>query len=160
MLFYLKKALISRATEYEQQHDKTNKITCAPSKDSGPSWSESSLCAWWVAEDLSFFQVDSQDSDQTGWMPRLICFCWVHRSFVGFVMPWLILKETIMISMLFFPRSLTRKKKKKKGFKHFNIFSSEKVCWTFPCVKSLQLPIHLFSPIRVWVPTLVRVSQP
>ena len=35
-------------------------------------WSESSLCAQWVAKDLSFLHADSEDSDQTGWMPRLI----------------------------------------------------------------------------------------
>ena len=35
-------------------------------------WSESSLCAQWVAKDQSFLHADSEDSDQTGWMP----FCW------------------------------------------------------------------------------------
>ena len=32
---------------------------------------ESSLCAQWVAKDLSFLLTDSEDSDQTGQMPRL-----------------------------------------------------------------------------------------
>ena len=49
-------------------------------------WSESSLCAQWVAKDPSFLHVDSEDSDQTGRMPRLI---WVFAGctchFVGFV---------------------------------------------------------------------------
>ena len=36
------------------------------------AWSESSLCAQWVAKDPSFLHVDSKDSDQTGLMPRLI----------------------------------------------------------------------------------------
>ena len=34
-----------------------------------PVWSESSLCAQWVAKDQIFLHVDSEDSDQTGWMP-------------------------------------------------------------------------------------------
>ena len=54
---------------------------CVPSEDSDqpghpPSlirvWSESSLCAQWVAKDLSFLHADSEDSDLTGRMPRLI----------------------------------------------------------------------------------------
>ena len=46
-------------------HDMTKPTKCAPSD-------QSSLCAWWVAKDLSFLHVDSEDADQTGWMPRLI----------------------------------------------------------------------------------------
>ena len=42
-----------------------------------PVWSESLLCASWVAEDPSFFRADSEDSDQTGRMPRLI---WVFTG--------------------------------------------------------------------------------
>ena len=37
-----------------------------------PVWSESSLCAQWAAKDQWFLHVDSEDSDQTGRMPRLI----------------------------------------------------------------------------------------
>ena len=51
-----------------------------------PVWSESSLCAQRVAKDPSFLHADSEDSDQTGQMPRLI---WVFAGrtchFVGFV---------------------------------------------------------------------------
>ena len=39
---------------------------------------QSSLCAQWVAKDLSFLHADREDSNQTGRMPRLICdmpFC-------------------------------------------------------------------------------------
>ena len=47
-----------------------------------PVWSESLL---WVAKDLSFLHADSEDSDQTGQMPRL---SWVFAGrichFVGF----------------------------------------------------------------------------
>ena len=37
-----------------------------------PSLIESSLCTQWVAKDPSFLHADSEDSDQTGRMPRLI----------------------------------------------------------------------------------------
>ena len=42
-----------------------------------PVWSESLLCAQWVAKDPSFLHGDSEDSDQTGQMPRLI---WVFAG--------------------------------------------------------------------------------
>ena len=71
-------------------HDKTNKMTNRPAKTQislGPVWSESSLCAQWVAKNSSFLHADSEDSEQTGRMPRLI---WVFAGrtchFVGFVM--------------------------------------------------------------------------
>ena len=76
----------------EPRHDKTNKVSVRPAKTQislgiRPVWSESSLCAQWVAKDPSFLHADSEDSDQTGRMPRLI---WVFAGrtchFVGFVM--------------------------------------------------------------------------
>ena len=55
-----------------------------------PVLSESSRCAQWVVKDPRLFQGDSEDSDQTGQMPRLI---WVFAGrsghFVGFVVLWL-----------------------------------------------------------------------
>ena len=42
-----------------------------------PGWSESSLCAQWVAKGQSFLHVDSEDSDQTGRVSRLI---WVFAG--------------------------------------------------------------------------------
>ena len=52
-----------------------------------PVWSVSSLCAPRVAKGPSFLHADSEDSDQTGRMPRLI---WVFAGrtshFVVFVM--------------------------------------------------------------------------
>ena len=42
-----------------------------------PVWSESSLCAQWVAKDPKVLHADSEDSDQTGRMPRLI---WVFAG--------------------------------------------------------------------------------
>ena len=74
------------ASWQNQQND------CAPNEDSDlpgriclgirPVRSESSLCAQWVANHPSFLHADSEDSDQTGRMPRLIwvfaaqSFCW------------------------------------------------------------------------------------
>ena len=49
--------------------------------------SESSLCDQWVAKDQRFLQADSEDSDQTGRMPRLIWVLAGHTChFVGFLM--------------------------------------------------------------------------
>ena len=63
---------------YEPRHDKTNKLSVRPAKTQislgiRPIWSESSLCAQWLAKDSSFPHADSEDSDQTGRMPRLTC---------------------------------------------------------------------------------------
>ena len=61
----------------EPPRDKTNKMTVHPAKSQTslgirPVLSESSLCAQWVAKDPRFLHADSEDSDQTGRMPRLI----------------------------------------------------------------------------------------
>ena len=75
----------------EPRHDKTNKMSVRPAKTQislgiRPVWSESSLCAQRVPKDPKFLHADSEDSDQTGRMPRLI---WVFAGrtchFVGFV---------------------------------------------------------------------------
>ena len=68
--------------KYEPQHDKTNKMNVCPAKTQislgiCPVWSESSLCAQWVAADPMFLHADSEDADQTGQMPRLI---WVFAG--------------------------------------------------------------------------------
>ena len=66
----------------EPWHDKTNKMSMRPAKTQislgiRPVWSESSLCAQWVAKNPMFLHADSEDSDQTGRMPRLIwVFAW------------------------------------------------------------------------------------
>ena len=89
----------------EPRHDKTNKVAVRLAKTDQPGhppslirvlavrlkktmilnyplsaqrpvWSESSLCAQWVAKP-SFFYADSEESDQTGRMPRLI---WVFAE--------------------------------------------------------------------------------
>ena len=66
----------------ETRHDKTNQMSVHPAKtqislDIRPVWSESLQCAQWVAEDPLFLHADSEDSDQTGRMPRLI---WVFAG--------------------------------------------------------------------------------
>ena len=78
---------------FEPRHDKTNKVTVHPAKTQislgirRPGWSESSLCAQWVAKDPSFLHADSEDSVQTGRMPRLI---WVFagRTVIFLVLSW------------------------------------------------------------------------
>ena len=52
-----------------------------------PVWSESLLCTRWVAKDPSFLHADNKDSDQTGWMPRLI---WVFagHTVILLVLSW------------------------------------------------------------------------
>ena len=81
---------------YELRHDKTNKTSVPPAKTRislgirpvlsessqislgiHPVWSESSLFIQWVAKDPSFLHTDSEDSDQTGQIPRLI---WVFAG--------------------------------------------------------------------------------
>ena len=92
--------------EYESPHDKTNKMTVRPAKTQislPPVWSKSSMCAQSVAKDPSFLHADSEDSDQTGRMPRLI---WVFAGrtchFVGFVMRRLMCKCFSASSFLVF----------------------------------------------------------
>ena len=56
---------------YEPQHYKTNKMTCASSEDSDQPGHPPSQWVH-VAEDPVFLHADSEDSDQTGRMSRLI----------------------------------------------------------------------------------------
>ena len=61
----------------ELRHDKTNKMSVHPAKTQinlgiRPVWSESLLCAQRVAKYPSFLHADSENSDQTGRIPRLI----------------------------------------------------------------------------------------
>ena len=97
-LTYIHTILASK--QFEPQHDKTNKMTYAPSMTRiiRPGWSESSLCVQWVIKDPRFLHADSEDSDQTGQMPRegsdqpghlprpIRAFAGHTGHFVGFVM--------------------------------------------------------------------------
>ena len=85
-LYNLRK--LERMSLNEPRHDKTNKVTVRPAKAQvslGTQSDQSSLCAWWVAKDPNFPHADSEDSDQTGRMPRLI---WVFagRTLILFVL--------------------------------------------------------------------------
>ena len=69
-------------TAFQPHHDKTNKMSVRPAKTQislgiRPVWSETSLCAQWVAKDPRFLHAESEASDQTGRMPRLI---WVFAG--------------------------------------------------------------------------------
>ena len=55
-----------------------------------PVWSESSLCAQWVAKDLSFLHVDSEDWSVWADAQADLSLSLAHSHFVGFVMSWLI----------------------------------------------------------------------
>ena len=85
-----RKNAINILLKIEPPHDKTNEMTYAPSKDSDQVWSESSLSAWRNHGSLATHKAHSEDSDQTGQMPRLT---WVFAGrtghFIGFVMLWL-----------------------------------------------------------------------
>ena len=67
---------------YELPRDKTSKMTVRPAKTQislgiRPVWSESSLSAWRKLGSLATHRAHSEDSDQTGQMPRLI---WVFAG--------------------------------------------------------------------------------
>ena len=73
----------------EQMHDETNKWPVRPAKTQlslgiRPVWSESSLGAWRNLGALASHLAHSEDSDQSGRMPRLISLCWAHMSFCWF----------------------------------------------------------------------------
>ena len=75
-VYYISRVALQNSI-FEPPHDKTNKMICAPSEDRS-AWAatqsdqESSQCAKWIAEVPMFLHADSEDSDQTGRMPRLI----------------------------------------------------------------------------------------
>ena len=81
---------------------KNNKMTCAPSDNSAQPGHPPSLIRVFVmrskeiANDPRFLHVGSEDSDQTGRKPRLICvFAGRMRHFVGFIMLWLKLSRLL-----------------------------------------------------------------
>ena len=69
----------------EPRHDKTNKMCVHPVKTQislgiHPIWSMSSLSAWRKLGSLATHWVHSEDSGQTGRMPRLICVFAGHTA--------------------------------------------------------------------------------
>ena len=66
--------LIWRFSWYEPPRDKINNVAMRPAKTQislggCPVWSESSLCAQWVAKDSRFLHADSEDSIRLGGCP-------------------------------------------------------------------------------------------
>ena len=77
---------------FEPPLDKNNKVTVRPAKTQislgiRPVWSKSLLCAQSVAKDPRFLHADSEYSDQTGRMPRLICV-FAGRTVTLLVLLW------------------------------------------------------------------------
>ena len=78
---------------YEPPHDKTNKMTvcpaCLPKTQIGlsicPVWSESSLCAQWIAKDPSFLHADSEDWSDWRDARADLSLRWVHMSVCWFL---------------------------------------------------------------------------
>ena len=57
----------------DPQHDKTNKMACAPSKDSDQPGHPPSLISLRCPHEETLGPLSAlEDSDQTGWIPRLI----------------------------------------------------------------------------------------
>ena len=85
MWFIHWRLLSNRCHDYvhnEPSHDKTNKMSVRPAKTQislviCPVWSESLLSAWRKLGSLATHWAHSEDSDQTGQMPRLI---WVYAG--------------------------------------------------------------------------------
>ena len=77
------KILIRLLCKMSRDMTKPNEMSVRPVNTDQP---ESSLWTQWVAKNPSCLHADSEDSDQTGRMPRLICHRWAHTHFVGFVM--------------------------------------------------------------------------
>ena len=121
----------------QPQHEKNNKMSVRPAKTQislgiRPVWSESSLCAQWAAKDPSFLHADSEDSDQTGRMHRLIRLCWAHTHFVGFVVHRLIsllsVRLKITLPVLFINREQARGQLGRSSLPsgtNFSLFSAE-----------------------------------
>ena len=73
ILLYRMSCLMTKPTKWHVRPAKTQ-----ISLSIRPVWSESSLCTQWVVKRPMFLHADSEDSDQTGQMPRLI---WVFAGY-------------------------------------------------------------------------------
>ena len=97
---------------YEPPHDKSAKWHVYPAKTQislgiHPVWSESSLCAQWVAKDPKFLHADSKSEDWSDLADAQadLSLHWAHSHFVGFVMRWLISYITFQHRQLSVPAS-------------------------------------------------------
>ena len=94
-LYFIMSHLMTKPTKWSVRSAKTQ-----ISLGVRPGWSESSLSAQLVAKGPSFLHADSECSDQTGWMPRLIwAFAWHTCHFVGFVIRRLISYQNLSESL-------------------------------------------------------------
>ena len=113
--FAQQRRIVSNIKPDEQPHEKTNKVAVCPAKTRislgiRPVWSESSLSTWRKLGSLATHWAHSEDSDQTGRMPRLIwIFAGCTDYFVGFVVRWLKC-WVIFISAVKIPKILTPEK--------------------------------------------------
>ena len=85
--------LVCSVTRFEPRHDKTNKMTVHPAKTQislsiRPVWSESSLCASWVAKNPRFLHTHSEDWSDWADAQADLSLRWAQSHFVGFVMLW------------------------------------------------------------------------
>ena len=83
------KQMYDKKKNNEPPHEKSSKICMCPAKTQislgiRPVWSESSLCAEWVAEDPSFLHADSEDTDQWVDAQADLSLCWAHMPFCWF----------------------------------------------------------------------------
>ena len=81
----------SKNSKNEPPHDKTNKMTLSPVKTQislgiCPVWSESSLCAQWVAKDQAFFSGQLRLWSDWADAQADLSLHWAHSHFGGFVM--------------------------------------------------------------------------
>ena len=79
-----------KTKSFEPPHDKTNKMSVRPAKTHTslgirPVWSESLLCAQWVAKYPGFLHADSEDWSDWADAQTGLSLHWAHTHFVGFV---------------------------------------------------------------------------
>ena len=70
-------------------HDKTNKMDVRPAKTQislgvSPVWSESSLCAQWIAKNPSFLHIDSEEWADLADAEADLSLRWAHMPFCWF----------------------------------------------------------------------------
>ena len=86
----------------EPPHDKTNKMIVCPAKTQislgiRPVWSEFSLCAQWVAKELSFLHAFSEDSNDWADAQADLSLRRAHSHILGFVMRWLSFEDSYQL---------------------------------------------------------------
>ena len=135
---------INQLKQNKPQHDKTNKMTCAPNEDSDQPSLISLHCAiFGQLRTQAFFRrtVKTDRHDLTEGMPRLICvFPGSTLHFVGFVMLQLKLHVPHLKGHMFQQCDFTR---------HLESMSLGPCRWKFTTIhKNFYLP-HLFTKL-IW----------